>query len=157
MADITAASQYAFDQLVAYLKADGWGPEVDPEALTCDMAFQGEQGRFACIARIDGTLDHLLFRVTAPVQVPAATRIAGMEFLTRANFGLHIGNFEMDVEDGEVRFKTALDFEGTELTPALFKGLLNPAVAAMDTYLLGLMAVMSGAKSPADAIRDIEA
>jgi len=157
MPEVTEQSQRAFDQLVTFLKEDGWGPEIDTEDMACDMAYQGENGRFACVARIDGALDHLVFRTSAPVHMPQATRLAGMEFLTRANFGLHIGNFEMDVEDGEVRFKTSLDFEGTELTPALLKGILYPAVEAMDTYLLGLMAVMSGAKSAADAIRDIEA
>jgi len=42
------------------------------------------------------------------------------EFLTRANYGLNIGNFEMDFQDGEIRFKTAIDVEEVILRLSIF-------------------------------------
>jgi len=43
------------------------------------------------------------------------------KFLTRANYGMMIGNFEMDFTDGEIRYKTSIDVEGDKLSSALIK------------------------------------
>ncbi|MBP8974021.1 MAG: YbjN domain-containing protein, partial [Anaerolineae bacterium] len=84
-------------------------------------------------------------------------RPAVAEFLTRANFGLRIGNFELDYHDGEVRYKTSLDFEDEKLTPALIRNAVYPAVTTMDRYLPGLMKVVYGGRTPYEAIEEIEA
>lgn len=53
------------------------------------------------------------------MNVPEDRRLALAEFLTRANYGLFIGNFEMDWQDGEVRYKTSIDVAGDRLSTAL--------------------------------------
>lgn len=35
-----------------------------------------------------------------------------MEYITGANYGLRNGNFEMDVEDGEIRYKVYVNVKG---------------------------------------------
>lgn len=44
----------------------------------------------------------------APINVPEPQRSAVAEYLHRANFGLPDGNFEMDYDEGEMRFKITL-------------------------------------------------
>jgi hypothetical protein len=78
------------------------------------------------------------------------------DFLTRANYGLIVGNFEMDLNDGEVRYKTSIDVEGDELTPALLRNLAYTNVKTMDRYLPGLMSVMYGALTSEQAIHMVE-
>ena len=34
------------------------------------------------------------------------------EFLTRTNYSMIIGNFELDFADGEIRYKTSIDVQG---------------------------------------------
>jgi hypothetical protein len=46
------------------------------------------------------------------------------EFLTRANSGMVIGNFELDFADGEIRYKTSIDVEGDKLSYAIIKRLV---------------------------------
>jgi hypothetical protein len=77
------------------------------------------------------------------------------EFITRANYGMRIGNFEMDYGDGELRYKAAFDFEGIEVCNKLFETSIYPTVHMMDRYLPGIMAVLSG-QAPAEAIAKIE-
>lgn len=89
--------------------------------------------------------------------MPEATRAAVAEFLTRANWGLMIGNFELDYGDGEVRYKTSLQLENRQLTPDLLRPLVFDNVVVMDKYLLGLERVMTGQQSPQAAIDAIEA
>lgn len=79
------------------------------------------------------------------------------EFLTRANYGLMIGNFEMDFNDGEIRYKTSIDVEGDNLSSALLKQLVYANVMTMDQYLPGIIAVIDGNISPVDANAKIEA
>jgi hypothetical protein len=55
-------------------------------------------------------------------------------FITRANWGLTIGNFEMDYQDGHIRFKTSVDFEDSELNEALIRNSILSAMTAMEAY-----------------------
>ena len=66
-----------------------------------------------------------------------------------------IGNFELDLSDGEIRYKTAIDVEGTILNHALMKQIVYANVLTMDRYYAGLQAVSEGAE-PAPAVAAIE-
>jgi hypothetical protein len=100
--------------------------------------------------------EQFLFYAIAPVKAPEMARPAVAEFITRANYGLRIGNMEMDFADGEVRYKSSLDFEGETLTAGLIKNTIYPAVQTLDRYVPGLMGVIYGGKSPIEAIADVE-
>jgi len=91
-----------------------------------------------------------------PIRAPEDKRPAVAEFLTRANYGLLIGNFEMDFEDGEIRYKTSIDVEGDRLSPALLRQLTYANVVTMDRYLPGIMSVIYGNVTPVEAIAQIE-
>jgi len=67
-----------------------------------------------------------------------------------------IGNFELDFNDGGIRYKTSIDVEGGRLTPALIKTLAYTNVSMMDEYLPGIRAVLEGNVAPSDAIAAIE-
>ena len=78
------------------------------------------------------------------------------EFITRANYGMIVGNFELDFSDGEVRYKTSVDVEGSEVTHALVKGLVYANVLTMDRYLKGIMAVAFGGVDAESAVASVE-
>jgi hypothetical protein len=146
----------AFTTLGQFLEADGWYPQRIEDKFVYRMGFAGQNGQQTCFATIFVDYQQLLFYAIAPVKAPETARPAVAEFITRANYGLRIGNMEMDFSDGEVRYKSSLDFEGETLTARLIKNTIYPAVQTLDRYLPGLMGVVYGAKSPAEAIADIE-
>ena len=78
------------------------------------------------------------------------------EFFTRGNYGMVIGNFELDMNDGEMRYKVSVDAEGIELSPTFLKNLSYTAVVTMDRYLPGIMKVLYSDIDPAEAVREIE-
>lgn len=84
----------------------------------------------------------------ADTPCPAQYRGAMAEFVTRANYGLVLGNFELDFSDGELRAKTSLDLGGAELVEqsldALVGALVESNLRAFHRYLPGAMAVMAG-------------
>jgi hypothetical protein len=90
------------------------------------------------------------------MNVPEEHRTAAAEFVTRANYGLPLGNFEMDFADGEVRFKNSVSFAGEPLTDTLIHNTLYPATSVATTYFPGLLKVVFGNANPADVINEIE-
>jgi Family of unknown function (DUF1790). len=91
-----------------------------------------------------------------PIKVPAEARTAAAEFITRANYGMYIGNFEMDFNDGEVRYKSSVDFQDVPLEPYLIRNTIYPTVQLLDRYLPGLLKVVFGGKTPIEAVQEIE-
>jgi hypothetical protein len=155
-ADINPNALQAYAALGKYLEADGWYPRPDEGKHAYRMYYRGKSGELRCFAQIHINLEQFAFYAIATVNVPDEVRPAVAEFLMRANYGMRIGNFEMDYSDGEVRFKTSLDFEGETLTDNLIRHTIYPAVQTMDKYLPGLMKVAFGAMTPVEAIQEIE-
>jgi hypothetical protein len=146
------------DKVKEFFIGDDWRfSELEEGALR--MGFSGRNGNWTCIARPREDRGIFLFYSIAAVNVPEEKRLQVAEYLTRANYGLPLGNFEMDFSDGEVRFKTSLDIEGEEymLTPAMVKSLVYSNVLTMDRYLGGMMAVIYGDALPEQEIRKAEA
>lgn len=145
-----------FEVVGAFLEEDDWHPQRLEDRTIYRVYFSGNNGDLRCYAQVRTDLEQFLFYVIAPIKAPEPERPVVAEYLTRANYGLRIGNFEMDYSDGEIRYKSSLDFEGVELNPALIKNTVYPAVHTMDYYLPGLLSVMYGHQEPAEAIKDIE-
>ena len=144
------------DIAAAFLTQDDWAHQrqAEPEGLL--VPFQGDHGSWNLLIRADDGLQQLLIHSLCPLRCPEARRPALMEFITRANQGMVIGNFELDLDDGELRFKTAIDVEDSGLDTALVRNLLYPNCLMMDRYLPGVTAVIAGERSPAHAIAAIE-
>ncbi|HEX9018927.1 MAG TPA: YbjN domain-containing protein, partial [Anaerolineaceae bacterium] len=75
---------------------------------------------------------------------------------TRANYGMIIGNFELDYQDGEIRYKTSVDVEDVALAESLVQNLVYANVLTMDKYLPGLMRVLYAGIEPIAAIEEVE-
>jgi hypothetical protein len=146
----------AFRTLREFLEQDGWYPQQVEDKYLFRTFFSGKNGDFRCFAQILVNLEQFLFYAVAAVRAPEEDRSAVAEFLTRANYGMRIGNFELDYSDGEVRYKTSLDFEGETLSHSLIRHAIYPAVLTMDAYVPGLMSVVYGGRTPFEAIEEIE-
>jgi hypothetical protein len=145
-----------FDTIISFFKDDEWPVSQIEDELILRTAFQGDNGQWACYARVREDQSQVSFHSVCPVNAQEKTLLAMAEFLTRANFGLIIGNFEMDFDDGEIRYKTSADVEGIELQPIFIKNLVYANVVIIDKYLPGIMAVASGTATPEEAIAMVE-
>ncbi len=148
----------ALEAVAAFFTEDGWSFEQMPERPIVRLPFQGKGGRWNCYAQIRTTRDveQILFYSVLPLNVPADKMTAIAEFITRANYGMALGNFELDFNDGEVRYKTSVDVTDTEITTSLLRPLIYTNVLMMDKYMAGLMAVVYADMSPAEAVKQIE-
>ena len=88
-----------------------------------------------------------------------ATRMMAMEFITRANYGTRIGNFEMDADDGEIRYKVYISTRDEEnLNNEQVEEAIYVSVSMLNRYGDGLMKVLmgfsNGAKEEIEAIEN---
>jgi hypothetical protein len=143
--------------LTDYFKVNGWNFDKLEERPVLRMGFKGEHAEWMCFAQARQEQQQAVFYSRAGFRVPEERRAAVAEFISRANYGMIIGNFELDVEDGEIRYKTSIDIEGGELSPNLIRNMVAPNVTMMDRYLPGVLAVAFGGVTPKAAIASIEA
>jgi hypothetical protein len=150
--DATSNKQI-LEQIIDFFTEDDWPYTKIKGEPILRMAFQGENGKWTCYAKARVEQEQFVFYSVCPVNAPENKRLAIAEFLTRANSGMIIGNFELDFADGEIRYKTSIDVKGDILSFELIKQLLYANVTMMDEYLPGIMSVIDNDVSPEDAIR----
>lgn len=145
-----------FEAMVDFFKSDDWPVIQLEDRPILSMNFDGKNARWTCFAQAREEQQQFVFYSVCPVKAPAEKRAALAEFITRANYGLISGNFELDFEDGEIRYKTSFDAEGLTLSPALFKNLVYANLSMMDRYLPGIMSILYSEVSPREMIDRIE-
>lgn len=145
-----------FNTMVAFFEADDWPFDRVNDVHAVRTGFSGENGKWMCYAHAREESQQFVFYSVLPANIPLARREAVAEFITRANYGLILGNFELNYDDGEVRYKTSVDVEGAELTFSIIRQLVYQNVENMDRYLPGFMSIIYAGVDPKDAIGRIE-
>lgn len=146
----------AYERIETFLVADGWSPEQIEGMTAFSARFVGKNGEYRVVTHVNIELEQLYCYACPAFLVPEHRRSAVAEYLTRANYGLRIGNFELDMRDGETRYKSSLDFEGAGLSDQLIRTTLYPAVGTLDRYYPGLVKVAEDGADPAEIIASIE-
>lgn len=145
-----------FNVVLDFFARENWPTHQLNGEPVLQVNFKGNNGRWGCLAQAREAEYQFVFYSVCPANTPPEKRAAMAEFITRANYGLSLGNFEMDFNDGEVRFKTAIDTEYVPLNLAIVKQLVYTNLLIMDRYWPGIMAVMYGNALPAEAIAQVE-
>lgn len=137
-----------------FFDQDGWDCKLENPS-TLRLLAQGKTEKWTCYAQVVAQHQFLFYSI-CPIAIPKPKRNKLAEFITRANYGMTIGNFELDYTDGEIRYKTSIDVEGEKLTSALIKRLVYTNVAMMDEYLPGIRAMIEDGLSAEAAIQAAE-
>jgi hypothetical protein len=145
-----------FSTLIDYMEEEEWKYEILEGETIIRFHFKGRAGRLLCYGEVDEEKCWVIFYSYMPVNSTPEKMTAVAEFLSRANRGMRIGNFELDYDDGEVRYKTSIDVEGGELTNKMIDNLLRANLTTIDRYFAGLMELIYGEKSAAEIIKRIE-
>ena len=142
------------DAVAAFFAEEDWPVAVGEEGVL-ETAFEGTTTAWPCRVHVFDEDHRVVFISAFPALIEDDHRAAVAEFCNRANFGLAVGNFELDLEGGEVRFRTSLDTEGSEPDASLVRNIVVANVLTMDRYAAGILAVLNGTP-PADAVEDVE-
>lgn len=129
--------------LLKFFTSDEWEADIQQDGQIIWTTFQGQHGQWRCYAQSLDNSQQVVFYSLCPYVIPSAKQPAITEFVTEANDGLIIGNFELRVDRGELRFKTSISVEGDRLTPTLVKNLVMLNVLTMDCYLPDIAAIVT--------------
>ncbi len=145
-----------FNALIEFFEADDWKFSWMEGLPILRMGFTGKNARWTCYAQAREEQQQFVFYSVSPINAPEAKRSAIAEFIARANYRMIIGNFELDFRDGEIRYKTSIDVEGTTLNHFLIKPMVYTNIMIMDRYLPGMLRVIYGDVPPDDAVAAVE-
>ena len=98
-----------------------------------------------------------LFYLNVGVRVSQERKDEVACFLTRVNSDLMNGNFDMDYEDGMVRFRSSVGFAGTELSEHLIRNVILFAMNAVEKYAEPLIDVIARGKGAEQAFQEANA
>ncbi|MGB3653430.1 MAG: YbjN domain-containing protein [Rivularia sp. (in: cyanobacteria)] len=145
-----------YKSVLNFFIQDDWNyTEIERgEALSVEVKM--ENSNCTCYAIVYDEVNTFKFYSMSPVKIPKKKFLPIAEFLTRANYGLVLGNFEMDFSDGEVRYKTSIYVADNELDFPVIKRMVYSNLLTLDKYLPAIMKVIYSNISPEEAINEIE-
>src|SRR5699024_9407679 len=89
-----------------------------------------------------------------PFLIPESHQSAAMLLLTPINYNMLIGNLEMDINDGEIRYKNAIDVEAVGMDESTIEHLLQ-SVIAMTTVTYEIFSELVNNQNPATELQDL--
>lgn len=89
-----------------------------------------------------------------PFLIPESHQSAAMLLITQINYDMLIGNLEMDINDGEIRYKNAIDVEAVGMDENTIEHLLQ-SVIAMTTVTYEIFSDLVNNQNPAAELQDL--
>ena len=143
--------------IAKFFKKDDWRYEFDEEnsLFKSGVAVDSAVGNVRVF--ISAMDDKVVCVFVLPQQVPEDARVAVAELACRINYKLCFGQFEIDFDDGELRFRYAMPSE--ELTDSPMdkaRALLYLPHAMLKLYGSAFLKVILGARTPQAAVDELD-
>jgi hypothetical protein len=147
----------AFATLKKVLIDTGWDPKpTDMEGvLTIDFSQDKiaiENASAEVRVDFERFIFYLNFRDKAQKKVLNET----MEFITRSNFDLVVGNFELNLTTGALRYRGSIDFTSVTLTEPLIRDLIKSCMDTIEYFANPLLSVIRGEKVASKAFEELD-
>ena len=98
----------------------------------------------------------MVFYVYHPIQILYSARAAVMELVTRLNYGLSWGCFELDMGDGELRFRVGLHMDGCEIERQLIQNAIHHGISTLLYYHSAVSSLLYDNMSPEQSLALLE-
>jgi hypothetical protein len=142
-----------FEVLVNHFESNNFRFHADPESQTVQFFISGDCAVYN--SRLQLTHDGELIQVRVHYPVSARDpkiRPLVAEALARANHGMSIGGFDIDMDSGEINFHLGQVIRGHGLDDDTIGGVFSAAISTADRYFPAVMRVMFAGHTPADAV-----
>jgi hypothetical protein len=120
-----------------------WEPEVLDE---WSFVFPWVAGciPLSCYAEVNPDMQGFVFRAINPLPVEPDTRPLVAEFIHRVNCAQPIGNWAIDLDTGDVRFKNGVYFRRAELTESMIRNVIESSLFFVYHDIMGLVKLQTG-------------
>jgi len=103
--------------------------------------------------------DRLILHFMIPLNANEEERAKVAEFLMRANYGLKIGGFDFDFNDGEISYRISIYCGHDDFSPPTYEQIDFSVILGLmmvEKYGDALLKVMFGLVEPEDAVAAVE-
>jgi hypothetical protein len=121
------------------------------------FGFRIGSNRYDLTAQIGDNRNTLSIYIKIPMQAPVHKMQEVSEFISRVNWDMILGNFEMDYDDGEIRYKTSISFLDRDPDPDDINDMVECSLAMAERYYPGFGMVIFGGQSAESAVKHVEA
>jgi hypothetical protein len=142
-----------FGTVKEFLDGRNYTYSASEENQRIGLSMCGRHADYRFVLRI--TNEGEFFQITAnyPLRIrDGKLRPSVAELLTRANYAMLLGKFEMDMEDGEIRFHLSQVIEEGRLEVATVEKLFLTCLHTLDRYFPALMQHIHAGYTPGDAV-----
>jgi hypothetical protein len=147
--------QPLMDVVLQFFQEDHWNYQKLENKPVVRVGYRGERGTWVCYARVDEGHQRFVFHSLMGMNIPSEYRAAVSEYLMRVNLELPVGNFEMNMDSGEIRFKVSVETPNGELSVAMVRTMAYTSLHTMDHFFPGVLAVVHGGLSPESALKRV--
>lgn len=156
-ADLRSSTNQHLAVISGHLTSIDCKHQIDDEEGTITATIGLTNIRVGLVVHAPADEDTLRLVLLLPVCVPADRRAAASEYVLRLNFQLQLGAFELDHDDGEMRFRVMFVRTSDPISPAVFDRVLMGSATTVDGFWPSLMSVVYGGTTPSQAIEQGEA
>ena len=134
MADKQAKAEKVYKTMVKALKDKNWHFEEREQDLTIVSNYSGDDIPVRFIIRIDAGREVIQYLSPLPFKIDESKRVDAAVAVCVANYGLVNGSFDMDISDGEIRYRLTTSFYDCDLGKDFFYNMMATAVLTTDKY-----------------------
>jgi hypothetical protein len=131
-----------------------WTPDTQDDVFA-RIRMSGKLFLYSLLIVVDDRARTIVCYGTLPVRADHARRAAVAEAVVRINQSLRIGSFDLDFDDGEIRYRTGCDVEGGTLTEHMVMTMVGNVCGSIERFAHALMQVLFGQTSAEEAVHQV--
>lgn len=144
------------DRIRDWLRANDWRFDDVAESNCIRTGVQGKHARFRLVLGVRGEGPCFLVFALYDFTVPPTRLAPCADLLNRINFVSLVGCFEMDPEDGELRYRVTIPMEEAELSEGQIERAIVVSASMVDRWYPSFMALLHGGLPPPDAFAAVD-
>ncbi len=146
--DLAIKDGSILEEIIDFFELEEWGFVKVTDQPLLRLSYRGENGQWTCFALGNEKLREFVFYSVFPLIIPDDKRMGVAELITKINYGISIGNFELDFNTGTLNYKTSINVQNDYLTYDLIQPLVYKNIAMMEQYLPTILAIIDQDLSP---------
>lgn len=138
----TEVLQTKLELLRSFLETYGHIEQINENAYMLAYGFGATP--VGCLAEIDPIHEAFLFQVLNTITVEPQYRSLVLGYMNYVNYPLPIGNWEMYLDNGIVRWRSGIYFGGSDLSESMIKNVINSCLYFVGETLSGILILQRG-------------
>lgn len=146
-----------YNAIIRYLDSKKWKYQEIDDKNVVHFGISANNGNIDCVADVRPDKKQFIFLSYCTVMAFKNKTEAINELLSRINYGIVIGDFEINIDSGKIRFKTSMFYDDIQApSMEVIENTIITNLYMMDRYIPGIMSVLFGSISPREAYDQIE-